>query len=154
MTATIINSAEGLSKFIGELRETWGTHKFVRVTVKTGKDRSLDYNALSHCWYQQVADELREDTALGVKNFCKLNFGIPILRAEDDEFRTFYDAGMKLSLNYEQKIKAMAYMPVSSLLTQKQFDQYARAMQEHYRTRGVVLEFPTQDEQPKRRRKA
>lgn len=153
MSATIINSAEGLSKFIGDLRETWNTHKFVRVTVKTGKDRSLDYNALSHCWYQQVADELREDDAAGVKAFCKLHFAVPIMRAEDEDFREFYDGGMKRALTYEQKLKAMRFVPVTSLMTQDQFGRYAQEVRDHYAGK-VALEYPPEGEQPKRRRKA
>lgn len=150
---TTINSAESLSKFIGDIRELWNRHKFLRVTVKTGKDRSLDYNALSHCWYIQVADELREDDAAGVKAFCKLHFGVPIMRAEDDDFREFYDRGMKQALSYEQKLKAMRFVPVTSLMTQAQFDNYAHQVQDHYAGK-VALEFPPPGEQPKRRRKA
>jgi hypothetical protein len=150
---TTINSTESLSKFIGDIREAWNRHKFLRVSVKTGKDRSLDYNALSHCWYIQVANELREDDAAGVKAFCKLHFGVPILRAEDADFREFYDAGMKNVLTYEQKVKAMRFVPVTSLMTQAQFDNYAHQVQDHYAGR-VALEFPKKDEQPKRRRAA
>ncbi len=116
-------------------------------------DRWLDYNALSHVWYEQVANELREDDELGVKSFCKLHFGVPILRAEDADFREFYDAAMKHALSYEQKIKAMNFVPVTSLMTQAQFDKYAHAMQDHYRGK-VALEFPKQDEQKPKRRKA
>lgn len=153
MSQTIVNSAESLSRLIGDLRAAWERHKFLRVSVKTGLDRSLDYNALSHCWYIQVANELREDDAAGVKAFCKLNFGVPILRAEDDDFREFYDSAMKNALSYEQKLKAMRFVPVTSLMTQDQFDRYAHEVQDHYRGR-VALEFPKKDEQPKRRRAA
>lgn len=153
MTQSVINSAESLSRLIGDLRAAWDKHKFLRVNVKTGKDRSLDYNALSHCWYIQVANELREDDAAGVKAFCKLHFGVPILRAEDEDFREFYDTAMKHALTYEQKLKAMRYVPVTSLMTQQQFDRYAHDVQDHYRGK-VALEFPKEDEKPKRRKAA
>ena len=84
---------------------------------------------------------------------CKLHFGVPILRAEDPDFREFYDAGMKSVLSYEQKLKAMRFVPVTSIMTQDQFDRYAHEVQDHYRGR-VALEFPKKDEQPKRRRAA
>lgn len=153
MSQIVVNSAEKLSQVIGDLREEWGKHKYLRLTIKTGKDRSLDQNAISHCWYEQVARELREDDALGVKRFCKLAFGVPILRAEDADFREMYDTAIKNSLSYEQKLKAMDFIPVTSLMTVAQLGAYLVAMQEHYRTRGVVLEFPEEDK-PKRRKAA
>ena len=85
MTAQTINSAEGLQSFIGDLRSLWDKHKYLRVSIKTGKDRSLPQNAITHAWYSQIARELREDDAAGHKRFCKLHFAIPILIAEDEE---------------------------------------------------------------------
>lgn len=142
MSATIINSPESLQTFIGDIREQWNQHKFLQVSVKAGTDRSLDQNAISHAWYGQLARELREDDALGWKCFCKLNFGVPILRAEDEEFHTFYDAALKLTLRYEEKLAAMKFIPVTSLMKTPQFSRYLEAMQEHFLHRGVRLEFP------------
>jgi hypothetical protein len=144
VSQSIVNSQETLSRLLGDIREAWQRHKYLRVTIKTGKDRSLDQNAISHVWYEQVANELREDDALGVKRFCKLHFGVPILRAEDAAFREFYDAGLK-GLTYEQKIKAMDYLPVTSLMTTTQLSAYCVEMQDHFRARGVTLEFPEAD---------
>ncbi len=44
----IINSADSLKKFIGDIREQWNEHKYLRASIKTGKDRSLDQNAKFH----------------------------------------------------------------------------------------------------------
>lgn len=142
MAAIVINSNDSLQRFMGELREMFGKHRFLRLNVKTGKDRSLDQNALSHCWYEQLARELPEEDALGWKAFCKLQFGVPILRAEDPEFREFYDRSIKASLSYEEKLKAMAYLPVTSLMTTAQLSKYLEAMQQHFAKHGVMLEFP------------
>jgi hypothetical protein len=158
MSQTVINSAEKLSQFIGDVREAWGKHKYLRVTVKTGKDRSLDQNAISHAWYAQVVRELREDDELGVKRFCKLTFGVPILRAEDADFREMYDAAIKFGLTYEQKLKAMDFIPVTSLMTVAQLNKYLHAMRDEYRdpkrANKVMLEFPPEEEKPVRRRAA
>jgi hypothetical protein len=148
MSQTVINSAETLSKFLGDVREAWHRHKYLRVTIKTGKDRSLDMNALLHAWIAQIERELREDDALAVKRFCKLHFGVAILRAEDDDFRAMYDQTFK-RLDYDAKLKAMDYLPVTSIMTNAQLKQMLVAMQEAYAKRGVVLEFPPEDE-PKR----
>jgi len=138
-----VNSDSSLQQAIGELRELYREHRFIRVNVKTGTARSLDQNAISHLWYEQIARELREDTALGVKCYCKLHLGVPILRAEDEEFRELYDSVIK-PLPYEKKIAAMKVWPVTSLMNKNQLSQYLEAMQNEYLDR-VRLEFPQQE---------
>ncbi|MDQ3287657.1 MAG: hypothetical protein M3Q42_05230 [Pseudomonadota bacterium] len=143
MSEAIINSAAALSRFIGDIRTEWNAHKFLRVMWKVGKERSLDQNAISHVWYSQIVKELREDDELGVKRWCKLHFGVPILRAEDPDFRKFYDLAIKPHLDYEQKLLAMDHVPVTSLMTKAQLSTYLKKMQDHYREeRGVILDFP------------
>ena len=143
VTTAYANSEQSLSKLIGDLRELWREHKYLRVTIKTGKDRSLDQNAILHAWITQIANELREQTAAQIKAECKLVYGVPILRAEDEEFREFYDRAIKW-MTYEQKLDAMAFVPVTSIMTVKQLSQFLAGMQEGYRGR-VALEFPPGD---------
>jgi len=144
MTSHIINSDASFQNFIGAIRETYGKFKFLRVNVKTGKDRSLPQNSITHAWYEQIARELREDDAIGWKCYCKLHHGVPILRAEDEEFRDVYDQVLK-GLSYEQKLIAMRSWPVTSIMTKDQLSKYAEAMQADFRARGVLLEFPADD---------
>ena len=142
MTSLVINSDTSLQSAIGVLRELYQSHRFVKVSAKTGKARSLDQNAISHAWYEQLARELREDDALGWKAYCKLHFGVPILRAEDDEYREAYDSSIKVGFTYEQKLAAMKFWPVTSLMTKPQLSKYLEAMQAEFSKRGVRLEFP------------
>ena len=139
-----INSDTSLQQAIGDLRESYRVHKFIRLTLKTGKARSIPQNSISHEWYGQISRELREETPLAVKNFCKLHYGVPILRAENAEFRTQYDTVLK-PLSYDKKLLAMNFLPVTSLMTKDQLSQYLAAMQEAYAGRGVKLEFPEQE---------
>lgn len=141
-----VNSDTTLQQAIGDLRDLFKQHRFVRVKMTTGKARSLDQNGISHVWYEQIARELREDTALGVKCFCKLNYGIPILRAEDDGFREKYDSLVKGRFNYEEKLELMTWFPVTSLMSKDQLSQYLAAMQSGYADR-VCLEFPPDERQ-------
>ena len=143
MTTLIVNSDVSLQSTIGDLREAYKAHRFLRVIVRTGKARSLDQNAISHAWYEQLERECREDDRLGWKGYCKLHHGVPILRAEDAEFRAFYDGGLK-GLTYEQKRDAMKFIPVTSLMTKPQLSKYLEAVQADFRERGVWLEFPEQ----------
>ena len=139
----IVNSDTSLQQAIGDLREAYKSHKYLRLSWTTGKARSMDQNAISHAWYEQVSRELREDTPLGVKNYCKLTIGVPIMRAESEEFRLAYDAAIK-PLPYEKKLAAMAILPVTSLMTKPQLSQYLEAMQAAYADR-VQLTFPEQE---------
>lgn len=111
-----------------------------RVDVKPPV-RSLDQNAISHAWYEQLGKELREDDSIGWKCACKLWFGVPILRAEDEDFRSAYDSAIK-GLDYEQKLTAMKILPVTSLMTKAQLSKYLEAMQGYFLGRGVHLKFP------------
>ena len=138
----IVNSDSTLSKFIGDIREMYFSHRYLRVTVKTGKARSGLQNSHSHVWYQQIAQELREYTPLGVKSYCKLNFGVPILYTEDDDFHEAWRTKIKpLFPTYEQKLALMEWFPVTSLMSKDQLHRYELAVQGHYLTRGVILEW-------------
>ena len=141
MGAMVINSMDSLQRVIGDLRSLWNQHKFLRLNVKAGIDRSLPQNAITHVWYAQIARELREDDELGWKSYCKLHHGVPILRAEDEDFKETYDAVIK-PLTYEQKLIAMRCWPVTSLMTKEQLSKYAEAVQADFARRGVRLEFP------------
>lgn len=141
MSAIVINSTDSLQRAMGDLRELFTRHKFLRVNVKAGVDRSLNQNSLIHAWYGQIARELREDDELGWKSYCKLHHGVGILRTEDAEFRETYDAVIR-PLTYEQKLIAMRCWPVTSIMTKDQLSRYAEAVQADFRARGVLLEFP------------
>lgn len=137
-----INSDASLSHAIGELRHAYKEKHFLRVTIASEKMGSASQQGLAHLWYQQIAQELREDTALGIKSFCKLHYAVPILRAENDEFREAYDASIK-PMPYERKLAAMALLPVTSLMSTMQLSQYLEAVQAAYVGR-VNLQFPDQ----------
>lgn len=141
MSEAIVNSEVALQRAIGDLREDWKQHKFLRLKWTAGAKRSLDQNSIAHVWYEQVARELREDDALGVKCYAKLHHGVPILRAEDTDFRAVYDAVIR-PLPYELKLEAMKHWPVTSLMTKPQLSAFLEAVQADYRSRGVFLEFP------------
>lgn len=141
MSEYTINSETTLQSFLGELRDLFHKHKYLRLNVKTGQDRSLPQNSFTHAWYDQIARELREDDARGWKRYCKLHHGVPILRTEDAEFRAMYDGAIK-ALTYEQKLHVMDYMPVTSLMTKPQLSKYAEDVQADFDKRGVRLEFP------------
>lgn len=108
------------------------------------KDRSLEMSALSHVWYAQVAAKEREYTAEQVKGLCKLHFGIPILR-EDQEFSELYDRAFK-PMDYETRLEIMTkpgLFDVTSLMKTAQILLYMEQIQQHYADR-VQLRYPNE----------
>ena len=114
-----------------------------KITIKDFTEtRSELQNRCSHGWYNELHSNLGEETALGYKCFCKLNFGVGILRAEDDEFREMYDKAIK-GLSYEKKLLIMQYLPVTSIMSTKQLSQYLELIKSHFYTyHGYDLRFP------------
>jgi hypothetical protein len=123
---------------VGRLRMAGKTPAFKELSDK----RSADQNSISHAWYTEVSRALQDRSPLSVKCESKLNCGVPILRAEDDDFRSFYDASIKSTLSYEQKMGAMKFLPVTSLMSVQQLSQYLEDVQQFWGRQGVFLAFP------------
>lgn len=115
--------------------------KHLLTAKKWTKKRTLDQNAQSHVWYAQIAESLKEESAQGWARYCKLHHGVPILRANDAEYREFYDKAIKNNLRYEDKLKAMDFVPVTRLMNTEQFNWYFECLQDEFFKRGVKLEF-------------
>lgn len=95
--------------------------------------RSLSQNDFSHRWYALLAVRYPQDDALGWKDYCKLHFGVPILRADpnDSTFRDFYDENIK-HLPYESKLKFMRYIPITSIMNTEQMSKYLDSMKSEW----------------------
>lgn len=141
MSSLVINSDIGLQDAFGILRELYVRNRYLKLNIKIGKSRSLDQNAILHCWIEQIARELREEDAPGHKCFIKLHYGVPILRADDAEFREAYDSVIR-TLCYEKKLIAMKCWPVTSIMTKPQLSKLLEDVRAAYAERGVRLEFP------------
>lgn len=120
--------------------------QIVSVDVKPAKGRSLQQNRLQHLWHKEAAEQLQDETAEEKRAYCKLHFGIPILRAESDDFRDTYDRIIR-PMSYEQKLELMAApidFPVTRIMTVKQKTQFLDAVFGHYTSLGVQLTMPEQ----------
>lgn len=108
---------------------------------RQGADRSLDQNALQFKWAQEASQQRGDMTVEEVRCEWKLHFGVPILRAENDDFRAVYDEAIK-PLPYELKLKAMRFIPVSSEMTVKQMTAYLDTIQRECAEQGIRLTDP------------
>ena len=136
-----VYSDNTLSQALGEVRDLYRVHGRCKVKVTSGK-RSLNQNDISHVWYEQMALEDRQHDAREHRRYCKLHHGVPILRAESEEFRAAYDAVIR-PLAYPVKLVAMDHWPVTSLMNKAQMTKYLEAVQADYEAnRNIRLEFP------------
>jgi len=115
----------------------------ITVTWTQGSPRSTAQNRLAQRWFTDIATQLGDQTHEDVRAECKLRFGVPILRAENEAFRISYDRVIK-ALPYEQKLDAIKAfdMPVTRLMTVKQMTAFMDEMQRHWTAQGVRLTDP------------
>lgn len=116
---------------------------FVQRLEPYNKDRSTRQNALMWRWNGTLEKVLKEYTSAQYHGINKLHFGVPILRAESEEFCEMYDRLFKPQ-SYEWKVDFMAqpgWFPVTSLMTTVQMSTYLEHIQQHYAS-SVQLNFP------------
>ena len=79
----------------------------ITVTWTQGAPRTTAQNRLAQRWFTDIARQLGDQTHEDVRAECKMLFGVPILRAENEAFRLSYDRVLR-ALPYEQKLAAQA----------------------------------------------
>lgn len=108
------------------------------------KNRSKAQNRLQRLWILQGVAQIGWESE-HIRAHCKLHFGVPILRAENDDFREAYDRVIKPH-SYEDKLAMMAEpldFPVTRLMNTKQNTQYLDAMYVWLTGEGCNLSEPS-----------
>jgi len=115
----------------------------ITVTWTQGAPRSNAQNRLAQRWFTDIATQLGDQTHEDVRADCKLRFGVPILRAENEAFRISYDRVIK-DLPYGDKLDAIKAfdLPVTRLMTAKQMTAFMDEMQRNWTAQGVRLTDP------------
>lgn len=104
---------------------------------KTYEDpRSLPQNALINAMYGEIADQRDGEGVVDIRRRCKLHYGVPILRAHDEEFRSVYDKVVKPH-DYETKLEIMDFLPVTSRMKKPQATEYIDTVMREYSQQGV-----------------
>lgn len=125
--------------YLAKFEQDYKQHGYLRISTAYGKDRSQEQNALSFRWYKIASLEEGDRTPEEVRKYCKLHFGVPILRADDESFCARYDEIIR-PLAYELKLKAMDLLPVTSSMNTEQMSRYLNAVQMDFAGRGIILE--------------
>lgn len=114
------------------------------VDIVAGKHRTNEQNRTQRMWLNEAAEQLGDRTAEELRGMCKLQFGVPILRAENTRFCEAYDRLIK-PLPYETKLEYMMDpldFPVTRLMTTNQKTRYLEDMSKHFLEQGIVLTEP------------
>ena len=118
------------------------------VTFKAGEETRRDrQNRFSFEAYKQVAKILGDRTVNDVRAESKLHIAVPILRAEDDDFRAKYDRVI-MPMPYETKLELMVEpfdFPVTRLMTVKQMAEFITRMLAHWDASGASVMLPEYD---------
>lgn len=109
------------------------------------RKRTLDQNAHFYALYRAIGQQWDGETEKTVRCICKLHYGVPILRAADEDFRDFYDRAIKNTLEYEQKLEAMEFVPVTSFFTTAQGAEYIDTILHEFSMKGFALADPRQE---------
>jgi hypothetical protein len=112
-----------------------------RVSIKDGRSRSLDQNALMWKWIGEIAEHRGDVTAQEVACELKLTYGIPLLCSEDEAFAAMWLVP-EVTLSHEAKLKLMEFLPITSAMTMKQLSQYLDEIYRWYTMCGVKLTTP------------
>ena len=141
----VVYNEQTLREAFTKLREEFREHHRIIVSSKDAKDRSLEQNACFHAFMQEVSAWFGDRTPLEAKTEAKAYCGIPILLAEDDEFREAYNRSVAKITDPEDRMAAIELLPVTSRMTTKQMSQFLERVQAFYGKAGCMLEFPESD---------
>jgi len=142
-----VNSTTKLSEAISKLTSMFREKKFVVVSLRPGKDRTLDQNALWFGFYKRIAEMTQIGDAADARRYCKLHIGVQILLNEDEEFQQAWYRIMR-HLTYEEKLAAMGGcklfgpdgMPVTSLFNRAQGVAYTDRILAEFTAKGVFFD--------------
>lgn len=139
MAQRIIKTDKDLDELIAFLRSR--KHPFT-IDITDGRDRSAEQNKLSQKWYAEIAEQTGEDRE-EVRARCKLEIGVPIMRAASDQFRATYDRLVR-PLPHEDKLALIrdTDMPVTRLMKVKDMTRYMDLVFQRHAEFGIVLTVP------------
>lgn len=141
-----VNSQAKLAEAVTLLTQLFREKKFVVVSMRPGKDRTLDQNALWFAMYDRIAKTTEMGDVEDVRRYCKLHHGVPLMRSVSAEFRQGYNLAL-LHLPYEIKLRWMGAcamfgpdgFPVTRLFNREQGCMYTDRIAVEFAAKGVFF---------------
>lgn len=140
-----LNTGERIQFFVQHVTEMMTAgHPATVEFIKPG--RSLDQNSMIYALYQQIAAQVEDQAIIDIRRECKLRYGVPILRAGNEKFAAMYNKAFLRTLDYEEKLQAMDFLPVTSLMTKTQGTEFIDTLIREYTKQGYSLTNPSENE--------
>lgn len=141
-----VNSASRLSEAVSAMTAMYRDHKFVVVSLRPGKDRTLDQNRLWFSIYKRISEMTQIGDPSDARRYCKLHHGTQILLNTDPDFQAAWYRVMR-HLSYEEKLEMMGDcklfgpdgMPITSLFNRAQGILYTERIIEDFTKNGVFF---------------
>lgn len=149
----VANSTRSLSDAITAITQAFKVKRYVRITVTTGRDRTLDQNAMFFALYVRISEALGDGSPEDVgywRAYCKLKFGVALLQIHDESFRARW---YRLVLtnpalqSWEAQMDLMRDtmfgqdgFPVTRLFDTRLGGQYIDAIVRHFSAMGLFFE--------------
>lgn len=111
---------------------------------RAGSSRSDAQNALQMLWFREAGRQ-GDQKAWEYRAYCKLHFGVPIMRRDNKAYSQSYDEHVR-PVKYESKLVYMVDpwdFPVTRLFTKRQMSEYLDLVYEHLTGLGIKLSQPT-----------
>lgn len=142
-----VNCQAKLCEAITKLSTMFRDKKFVVVSLRPGKDRTLDQNALWFAMYKRISEMTQIGDPADARRYCKLHFGVQILLNEDSGFQAAWYRVMR-HLPYEEKLALMGEhklfgpdgFPVTSLFNRAQGIAYTDRIVARFTPQGVYFD--------------
>jgi hypothetical protein len=117
----------------------------IDVTIKRAtSNRTLAQNRTQWQWFKDAGKQ-GDHTATEYRAYCKLHFGVPILRRDSVKYRQRYDEIVR-PLSYEHKLGLMVEpfdFPVTSAMNVAQHSEFLDECAKFFQEQGIKLTTPT-----------
>lgn len=130
---------EQINNFANFARARIATGYPVRIEI-VADPKTTSQNAMQWALYRDISAQRPDMSVNDVQKYCKLRFGVGILKSVDPDFAAYYDAHFK-GMTYEQKLELMSLIDITSQERFKapQMSQYLDEIIAHWTAQGVAL---------------
>lgn len=117
----IVNSHNAAAEACTAVLEYFKKYKYIRVKIER-ESRTLNQNAWTFQAYKMLSAQ-GDMTQSQVRNYCKYTYGLSIKAADDPEFAEILRPMLK-NLLYEDRLKSMAFIDVTSTFNVEQMNAF------------------------------
>jgi len=125
----IANSIESLKDAWIQCISLWDEHNYIVISVST--KRTLDQNAGIRVCYSQIRQHNEGWTVKYTERYCKLTYGVPVLREDPMHDYVFSNTLDKIR-EYEKRLLVMDCFSVTSEMTPEQASRMIESMKEDH----------------------